>query len=161
MNKQNYGPALNSRKAVRDIYVFIFVSVIVACDVRHYSSYILSHKENQFYHFICWKICLFFTGLWCGLCWILFSYPWVSVSGFFFNLFYLFFPEPTPRYVNYYSLGFPGGSECKESACNAGDRGSIPGLGWSPGEGYGWSGLFNLFYLFFPKPAPWYVIIIA
>ena len=35
--------------------------------------------------------------------------------------------------------------------------GSIPGLGRSPGEGYGWSGLFNLFYLFFPKPAPWYV----
>ena len=25
--------------------------------------------------------------------------------------------------------GFPGGSDCKESACNAGDRGSIPGLG--------------------------------
>ena len=32
-------------------------------------------------------------------------------------------------------LGFPGGSESKESACNAGDPGSIPGLGRSPGEG--------------------------
>ena len=31
--------------------------------------------------------------------------------------------------------GFPGGSEGKESACNAGDVGSIPGLGRSPGEG--------------------------
>ena len=30
---------------------------------------------------------------------------------------------------------FPGGSEGKESACNAGDLGSIPGLGSSPGEG--------------------------
>ena len=31
-------------------------------------------------------------------------------------------------------LGFPGGLEGKESACNAGDLGSIPGLGRSPGE---------------------------
>ena len=30
--------------------------------------------------------------------------------------------------------GFPGGSEVKVSACNAGDLGSIPGLGRSPGE---------------------------
>ena len=34
-------------------------------------------------------------------------------------------------------LGFPGGSVSKESACNAGDLGSIPGLGRSPGEGQG------------------------
>ena len=32
-------------------------------------------------------------------------------------------------------MGFPGGSEGKESACNAGDLGSIPGLGRSPEEG--------------------------
>ena len=32
---------------------------------------------------------------------------------------------------------FPGGSEGKESACNAGDPGSFPGLGRSPGEGNG------------------------
>ena len=32
-------------------------------------------------------------------------------------------------------LGFPGGSAGKESACNAGDWGSIPGSGRSPGEG--------------------------
>ena len=31
--------------------------------------------------------------------------------------------------------GFPGGSDGKESACNVGDLGSIPGLGRSPGEG--------------------------
>ena len=30
---------------------------------------------------------------------------------------------------------FPGGSDGKASACNAGDLGSIPGLGRSPGEG--------------------------
>ena len=34
-------------------------------------------------------------------------------------------------------FGFPGGSEDKASACNAGDLGSIPGLGRSPGEGNG------------------------
>ena len=33
--------------------------------------------------------------------------------------------------------GFPGSSAGKESACNAGDLGSIPGLGRSPGEGHG------------------------
>ena len=33
--------------------------------------------------------------------------------------------------------GFPGGSEDKASACNAGDLGSVPGLGRSPGEGNG------------------------
>ena len=33
--------------------------------------------------------------------------------------------------------GFPGGSEGKESACNAGDPGLIPGSGRSPGEGNG------------------------
>ena len=33
--------------------------------------------------------------------------------------------------------GFPGGSDGKESACNAGDPGLIPGPGRSPGEGNG------------------------
>ena len=34
-------------------------------------------------------------------------------------------------------MGFPHSSVGKESACNAGDSGSIPGLGRSPGEGNG------------------------
>ena len=34
-------------------------------------------------------------------------------------------------------LGFPGGSDGKASTYNAGDLGSIPGLGSSPGEGNG------------------------
>ena len=33
------------------------------------------------------------------------------------------------------NLGFSGGSDGKESACNAGDPGSIPGMGRSPGGG--------------------------
>ena len=32
-------------------------------------------------------------------------------------------------------MGFPSGLYGKESACNAGDLGSIPGLGSSAGEG--------------------------
>ena len=35
-------------------------------------------------------------------------------------------------------MGFPGGSDGKESGCNAGDLGLIPGLGRSPGEGKGY-----------------------
>ena len=34
-------------------------------------------------------------------------------------------------------MDFPGGSDGKESACNVGDLGSIPGLGRSPGGGHG------------------------
>ena len=36
------------------------------------------------------------------------------------------------------NLGFPRGLVGKESACNAGDLSSIPGLGRSPGEGNGY-----------------------
>ena len=47
----------------------------------------------------------------------------------------------------YQHEGFPGGSDGKEAACNAGDLGSIPGLGRPPGEGKGYplqySGLEN------------------
>ena len=53
---------------------------------------------------------------------------------------WLFPPFPEAR-------GFPGGSAGKESPCNVGDQGSIPGLGRSPGEGNGYplqySGLEN------------------
>ena len=49
---------------------------------------------------------------------------------------------PTPVF-----LGFPGGSAGKESACNTGGMGLIPGLGRSLGEGKGYplqySGLEN------------------
>ena len=62
----------------------------------------------------------------------------------FLALFLYFGIHSTPMDVNMaYSsldnvqtfLGFPVGSASKESACNAGDLGSIPGLGRSAGEG--------------------------
>ena len=34
-------------------------------------------------------------------------------------------------------MGFPGGSDGKEAACNVGDLGSIPRLGETPGGGHG------------------------
>ena len=40
--------------------------------------------------------------------------------------------------VIYIYVGFPGGSAGKESACNTGDPGSIPGSGRSTGEGIGY-----------------------
>ena len=56
----------------------------------------------------------------------------------------MLFPKP---FVAFYSdlliptvgdyRGFPGGSDGEESACNAGDPGSIPGSGRPPGEGHG------------------------
>ena len=53
-----------------------------------------------------------------------------------------FFVSPTLT-----SIGFPGGSDGKVSACNVGDPGSTPGSGRSPGEGKGYpfqySGLEN------------------
>ena len=36
------------------------------------------------------------------------------------------------------NMGFPGGSDGKESACNAGDQGLTPGSGRSPGVGNGY-----------------------
>ena len=46
-------------------------------------------------------------------------------------------PLNTVKDIQFLLRGFPGGSEVKASACNAGDLGSIPGLGRSPGEGNG------------------------
>ena len=43
-----------------------------------------------------------------------------------------------PSFMTFIILrGFIGGSDGKESACNAGDPGSTPGSGISPGEGNG------------------------
>ena len=47
-------------------------------------------------------------------------------------------------------LGFPGGSDSKESASNAGDLGSVPGLGRSPGGGHGKPAP-----VFLPGESPW------
>ena len=45
--------------------------------------------------------------------------------------------EPSHILWNTLYMGFSGGSDGKASACNAGDLGSIPGLGRSPGGVHG------------------------
>ena len=56
-------------------------------------------------------------------------------------------PEATQLILVLTVTGFPCGSAGKESACNVGDLGAVPGLGRSPGEGKGrtlqYSGLEN------------------
>ena len=47
-------------------------------------------------------------------------------------------PEQKQEFVRDSSVGFPGDSGGKESACNTRDSGSIPGLGRSPGERNGY-----------------------
>ena len=47
------------------------------------------------------------------------------------------FPWRRDRLTTPVFLGFPGSSDSKESACNAEDLGSIPGLGRSPVGGHG------------------------
>ena len=45
-------------------------------------------------------------------------------------------------HLHIFALGFPGGPVGNESTCNAGDPGSIPGWGRSPGEGNGFTPVF-------------------
>ena len=67
---------------------------------------------------------------------------YASLSSLFVGIFKI--------YLFFLIGGFPGDSAGKESACNAGDLGSIPVLGRSPGEGKGnprqYSGLENSMY---------------
>ena len=61
-------------------------------------------------------------------------------SSHFFLSFSVSLSAPLPLLFLCLSVsweGFPGGSDGKASACNAGDQGSIPGSGRSPGEGNG------------------------
>ena len=51
----------------------------------------------------------------------------LCISGIFFSFFFFFLNLV-------YIKGFPGGSDGKESACNVGDPGSIPGSGKSLGK---------------------------
>ena len=58
------------------------------------------------------------------------------VAKIFSELFILLF-IPFFKKKEALKVEFPGGSEVKASACNAGDLGSIPGSGRSPGKGNG------------------------
>ena len=61
-----------------------------------------------------------------GRYWFFRPMPWSSPLSSTQDIFFYYFPC------------FPGGSDGKESACNAGDLGSISGSGRFPGEGNGY-----------------------
>ena len=61
-----------------------------------------------------------------GRYWFFRPMPWSSPPSSTQDIFFDYFPC------------FPGGSDSKESACNAGDLGSISGSGRSPGKGKGY-----------------------
>ena len=72
-------------------------------------------------------VCLFFP-------FIFLQTLWGKVS--YFSTLFLYCPSfPAFGRVWNINMGFPWGSACKESACNVGDLGLIPGLGRSLGEG--------------------------
>ena len=54
------------------------------------------------------------------------------------NFIYLFFFFSSFKLKYDLYMGFPGGSDNEEPACNEGDPGSTPGSGRSPGEGNGY-----------------------
>ena len=64
-------------------------------------------------------------------------YPLALLELWACNLHSLCFLKLNSLQPSVFLLGFPGGSDSKESTCNAGDLGSIPGLGRSPGGGHG------------------------
>ena len=59
----------------------------------------------------------------------------IHFSGFIYI--YIYICTLTHTHIYMYVLGFPGGSDGKESTYNEGDLGSIPGLRRSPGGGHG------------------------
>ena len=61
------------------------------------------------------------------------SYQLVQCRRLHFNSWVGKFPWRRVRLSTLVFLGFPCGSDSKESTCNVEDLGSIPGLGWSPG----------------------------
>ena len=92
-----------------------------------------------------WRFaCFVCTELWIHLL-IFLPHQWLRCGHFSYTLQYNEEERHTkPSIIILYEtytmveLGSPGGSDSRESACNAGDLGLIPGSGSSPGEGIGY-----------------------
>ena len=86
------------------------------------------------------------------------NYPYICIS-----LFWTSFSFRSPQCIKQSSLycracshflgGFPGDLDGKETACNAEDPGSVPGLGRSPGEGNGYLHLYSCLQNFMDRGA--------
>ena len=114
---------------VWDLLSFLNLEVHVSCQVWEVLNYFLSTFSAYLLLSLLrlqWQECTIFcyspTGLW--------DDSFFSIQSIFSLLFRL-------GDFRCSVLGFPGGSDGKASTCNAGDLGSIPGLGRSPGEGNG------------------------
>ena len=86
-------------------------------------------------------------------------------TGFYFKVTRPILPQPWNWYCPtagspgiFWPQGFPGGSAGKESACSAGDLGSIPGLGRSPGEGKGYPLQYSSLQNFMDRGAWWAIV---
>ena len=143
--------------------VKIFNICVCAC----VSVYELAKKLIQVFcvktqiKFLTNPICVFFQYIYILKSVFVFSTRWLFVGSLSFFIFYCSvgqYNKPVRFFILCFLIGnsgptlgfiygFPYGSTGKESACNAGDLGSIPGLGRSPGEGNSWplqySGLEN------------------
>ena len=67
-----------------------------------------------------------------------------------FKFFHLLFPPNILLRLYILLLDFPGSSDDKESACNAGDLGSVPGLGRFP-----WRRAWQPTLVYLPGESPW------
>ena len=59
--------------------------------------------------------------------WKISNIRWAELRGYFLRCLYLVEGNHEQKYPYFAYLGFPGGSDGKESTCNAGDLGLIPG----------------------------------
>ena len=67
----------------------------------------------------------------------IYIYIYIYIIFYCFNPNHIFCISSSPSFPFGECTSFPGSSDSKESTCNAGDLGSIPGLGRSPGGGHG------------------------
>ena len=112
---------------------FFFTSHITDLDPLPFFSWSIQLKTQQFYLFK--ETAFSLTDL---------SYFYLVSISFSSVVFMILFLPLTLGFVccSFYSsfrckVGFPGSSDSKASACNAGDLGLSPGSGRSPGEGNG------------------------
>ena len=124
----------SQRIATKDFIVFL--QSLKTSEITH------GIKENSKYSFPLVKdFCQYLTGVCenCCICRCILDAPWRELySTSTYSSIILSTSSDTTNQNNgslWLWMGFPGGSNSKKSTCNAGDLGSVPILGRSPGEG--------------------------